>query len=248
MIEKLCILGSEVEPCFEGSQIKAFSLTDSELENFKATMFSMIQELKDALNKGGSKETMNEENEKQLPVEEEVPTPDSEFEKKKEEEEKDEKNPEDTGNEPEEEDDKKKKSYSLDEIPEYVSLKADYDNLQTKYSALEQSNQTLNDELQTLREFKQAAERKEKQSMVDSFYMLSDEDKKDVVDHIDEYSLEQIEGKLAIVCVRNKVDFKLADEKNEENNGQQFMFSLQNQNTETDDDAPAWVKAVRQNS
>ena len=53
---------------------------------------------------------------------------------------------------------------------------------------------------------------------------------------------------MAIVCVRNKVDFKLADEKNEENNGQQFMFSLQNQNTETDDDAPAWVKAVRQNS
>lgn len=246
LIEKLCILGSEVEPCFEGSQIKAFSLTDSELENFKATMFSMIQELKDALNKGGSEETMNNENEKQLPVEEEVPTPSPEFEKK--EEEKDEKNPEDTGNEPEEEDDKKKKSYSLDEIPEYISLKADYDNLQTKYSALEQSNQTLSDELQTLREFKQAAERKEKQSMVDSFYMLSDEDKKDVVDHIDEYSLEQIEGKLAIVCVRNKVDFKLADEKNEENNGQQFMFSLQNQNTETDDDAPAWVKAVRQNS
>ena len=81
--------------------------------------------------------------------------------------------------------------------------------------------------------------------MVDSFYMLSDEDKKDVIDHSDEYSLEQIEGKLAIVCVRNKVDFKLADEKNEESNGQQFMFSLQNKNDDTEDDVPEWVKAVR---
>ena len=50
IISKLCILGENVEPCFEGSQIKAeFSFE----EGFKNTWFSMIQEVKELLNKGG---------------------------------------------------------------------------------------------------------------------------------------------------------------------------------------------------
>ena len=37
---------------------------------------------------------------------------------------------------------------------------------------------------------------KEKESMINSFYMLSDEDKKDVVENIDKYSIDDIEAKL----------------------------------------------------
>jgi hypothetical protein len=37
--------------------------------------------------------------------------------------------------------------------------------------------------------------------------MLSDEQKKDCVDNIDTYSLDEIEAKLSVICVRNKVSF-----------------------------------------
>ena len=51
IISKLCILGENVEPCFEGSQIRAeFSFE----EGFKEKLFSMIEEVKELLlNKEG---------------------------------------------------------------------------------------------------------------------------------------------------------------------------------------------------
>ena len=107
----------------------------------------------------------------------------------------------------------------------------------------------MKSELESLRTFKLAAERKDKEKMIADFYMLSDEDKKDVVDHIDSYSLDDIEAKLSIICVRNRVDFKLADEQQANNPTQQFMLNLQNEQTHVDeDDVPAWVKLVRQAS
>lgn len=56
LIEKLCILGENVEPCFEGAQFKTeFSLENNpEFQEFKRTMFSMITELQNTLNEGGS--------------------------------------------------------------------------------------------------------------------------------------------------------------------------------------------------
>lgn len=271
LIEKLCILGSEVEPCFEGSQITSFSLTRPEFTEFKATLFSMINELKDALSKGGSETTM--ENEKNTQVNEET-TPATDFEKKKDgEEQKEEKkggNPEETKEEKknnDNEDEKKKKkeedyacgggsggsdekkkkekNYELSDIAEYVALQLQYSELQSKYEALEREHQTLTEEATELRSFKLAANRKEKEAMVASFYMLSDEDKKDVVDHLDTYSLDDIEAKLSIICVRNKVNFNSLEEENKST--QQYMFNLQNESND-DDDAPAWVKSVRQHS
>ena len=254
LIEKLCILGEDVEPCFEGAQIKSFSLTSSEFEEFKSTMFSMINELKDTLSKGGSEETMDKDNGVLNPeVEEETNV---EFEKKKPEDEEEQKKTEDTSTEedskPEddkskeedpEDEEKKKKSYSLDEIPEYVELKSNYEALQTQYAALEQEKQDLDAEVQTLRGFKLSADRKSKEDMINSFFMLSDEDKKDVVDHIDTYSLDDIEAKLSIICVRNKVDFKLGQDEEEDPNPE-MLFNL-NDPINNNDSAPAWVKAVR---
>ena len=246
LIEKLCILGSDVEPCFEGAQIKSFSLTSTEFEEFKATMFSMINELKETL-QGGSKETMDNEKDAIIPGAENEST--SEFEKKKnpEEEEKESADTKEQNNEEEKDEDKKdKKKYNLEEIPEYVNLQSDYNDLQTKYSTLEKQNQTMVEELNQLRSFKLAAERKDKEAMVASFYMLSDDDKKDVVDNLDKYSLDEIEGKLAIICVRNKVNFNLEDE---DTSKQQYTLNLNNiDTTEDDSNIPAWVKAVRQNS
>ena len=41
--------------------------------------------------------------------------------------------------------------------------------------------------------------------------MLSDEDKKDVIDNKANYTVEDIEEKLSVICFRKKVNFELED-------------------------------------
>lgn len=222
IISKLCILGQDYEPCFEGAQITKvqFSLGDS----FKDELFSMINQIKELLNEGG------------VAVDNEVIT------------EVVENDPENTQNfaeklcpecgkpidececEPEEED--KKDKYNLNEIPEYMELSEKYNTLQSQYNALES-------EINSLREFKAAADKKEKEALINSFYMLSEDDKRDVVENIDNYSLDEIEAKLSIICVRNKVSFNLEEEKKED----VVVYSV-SQDVE-DEAVPAWVKAMR---
>lgn len=241
LIEKLCILGENYEPCFEGAQIqKSFSL-EEDMNEFKTTLFSMIQELKEALNKGGSNQVMNNK---------EIQETETEFKKDSEDkkEEEQQKESEVKSNEDKEEDkkkkppmnnacgDDKKKKYNLEEVVEYTELKKQYDELQQKFTTLETENAGL-------REFRTNAERKEKQDMIDSFYMLSDEDKKDVVANIDNYSLDDIEGKLSIICVRNKINLS---EKNEEESPT-TNFTLDLDSNMNNDTTPAWIKAVIQN-
>ena len=227
LIEKLCILGQNVEPCFEGAQIKEhFSLATDAFEDFKTRTFALIEQLESAL-QGGLKSPM-EDNKNLVTPEQEPETQDPalNYEKKEEEE-------------------KKEKKYNLEEVTEYAELKAQYDELQAqmtelqnKYSALEATNNELS-------QYKAVAEKKEKEAMVDSFYMLSEEDKKDVVDHLDEYSLEDIESKLAVICFKKKVSYVQEGEE-EEKSTPATTFSLEQAAIEADD-APAWIKAVRAN-
>ena len=136
---------------------------------------------------------------------------------------------------------KKKTKYTLEEIPEYIELASKYSELETKYNTLVEENTQLKAEMQPLVQFKLAAEKKEKQAMIDTFYMLSDEDKKDVIDNIDTYSLEDIEAKLSIICVRNKVSFNLDDDKKEAQ--APTVYNLGGDLIE-DSSTPAWVKAA----
>nr|DAG20859.1 MAG TPA: Homeobox associated leucine zipper [Caudoviricetes sp.] len=248
LIEKLCILGESVEPCFEGAQFKTeFSLES--MEEFRTTMFSMLTELQETLNKGGSHETMDE-NKKTLGNPE-----DPNFEAKKKPEDEDKKNPEGNpapeDNKPKDGDNKPadnnkeepKKKYNLDEVTEYTELLGKYEALQGEFEALKKEKGNLETEVTSLREFKVAADRKEKQNMINGFYMLNDEDKKDVVEHIDTYSLDDIEAKLSILCVRNKVSFNLDNEDKKDDNQPKGLFNLENQ---ADDNVPEWIKAVRE--
>lgn len=248
LIEKLCILGESVEPCFEGAQFKTeFSLES--MEEFRTTMFSMLTELQETLNKGGSHETMDE-NKKTLGNPE-----DPNFEAKKKPEDEDKKNPEGNpapeDNKPKDGDNKPadnnkeepKKKYNLDEVTEYTELLGKYETLQGEFEALKKEKGNLETEVTSLREFKVAADRKEKQNMINGFYMLNDEDKKDVVEHIDTYSLDDIEAKLSILCVRNKVSFNLDNEDKKDDNQPKGLFNLENQ---ADDNVPEWIKAVRE--
>ena len=142
----------------------------------------------------------------------------------------------------------KKKKYSLDEIPEYTELQTQFSDLQakfseleTKYNALVSENESLKNDNATLTEFKNQSERKEKEEMINSFYMLSDEDKKDVIENIDTYSLNDIEAKLSIICVRNKVSFDLDENKNHQD---PTTYNLNGNDNDDDADTPAWIKAV----
>lgn len=242
LIEKLCILGESVEPCFEGAQFKTeFSLEN--MEQFKTTMFSMLNELQEILNKGGSQDIMDENEKLGTPED-----PNFEEGKKKLQDENPEGSPAPEDNKPKDgekpEDgnkDEPKKKYNLDDVTEYAELLIKYETLQGEYETLQQEKSDLETEVTSLREFKLSADRKEKQNMIDSFFMLNDEDKKDVVEHIDTYSLDDIEAKLSIICVRNKVDFNLdKDEKHDQPKG---LFNLENP---ADDNVPEWIKAVRE--
>ena len=73
--------------------------------------------------------------------------------------------------------------------------------------------------------------------------MLSDEDKKEVIENKAQYSLDDIEAKLSVICVRKKVNFNLDDESEvvEAEENPVTTFNLDTDTTST----PAWVSAVR---
>lgn len=190
---------------------------------------------------------------------EEVEAYEAEFKKSKEEKKEEEDNKEDPESEekdPEDEDEKKKKKdkYNLEEVVEYQELLEKYsaleskieelnvelENLKTVNNSLTEEKESLTEQLNTLNEFKLKIDREKKQELIDSFYMLSDDLKKDCVDNIDTYSLDDIEAKLSVICVRNKVSFDL--DKPEEK--KEVVFNLDSVD-DSYDDIPAWVQRVQ---
>lgn len=269
IISKLCILGEDTEPCFEGSQITKvqFSFED----DFKTQLFSMINEIKNILNEGGApmdektpivqdndiivadpvveEPAVAEEPEVADPVIEEPETAPAVEEPKA-----DPVVEEPAIVEPEVEPvfeetcpecgkpvaececgKDKPAQYNLDEIPEYIELRNNYEALTNDYNNV----CAMRDELI---EFKNGIIKEQKQTMINSFYMLSDDDKKDVIDNIDTYSLEDIEAKLSIICVRNKVSFSLDDDNKD---SEPVVVNLDGSYSE--DVTPAWIKAIQNN-
>lgn len=133
-----------------------------------------------------------------------------------------------------------KDTYNLEEIEEYQTLKNEYSILEANYNDIKKEKENLENELNTLREFKLSVEKEEKEAMINSFYMLSDEDKADVIENINKYSLDEIEAKLSVICVRNKVNFSA----NEQQDNEGLTFNLNNNEQDDNPDMPAWVKAV----
>ncbi len=243
IFSKLCILGEDVEPCFEGSSITApnVSSTFTKLDaDFRNTLYSMMQDLKNlnfALQGGKEMDENTEVQEIQNENAPELdPAPvlenteqDLNF-SKTEEGNAEEKEPEEQESKLEEDD--KEKEYSL--------LKQQYAELNDKYTQLqgiEEKYNSLLAEYDSLIAFKKKVEDAEKDKLIDSFYMLSDEDKADVIKNKSDYTLEEIESKLSVICVRKKVNFAQEDNKNI-NPESAILFTL----TE-EDNVPAWVKA-----
>lgn len=228
MFSKLCILGDDVEPCFEGA-----SVTSPDFANgveFTRTLYSMIRELQDAIGNregglnmpedfvvtsdGEQIETVEEAVEVEAPTDVETvetqtePEPEVEetvaedgdaekdFVEKKKEETSEASDSEDEKDEDDAEDDEA----IVDSKKKRCSLESDDD----KFAAIEA-------ELEELRAFKRSVESKEKDALINKYHMLSEEEKAEVVAHKDEYTLEQIDEKLALIYVRNNVDFSTVD-------------------------------------
>ena len=141
----------------------------------------------------------------------------------------------------------------MEEVAEYVELQSRYaalesahTTLQTSFSALETNfnalkleNENLLKEIEPLAQFKKDCDKKEKKAMIDRFYMLSEDDKKDVLENIDNYSLDDIEARLSVICVRKKVSFSVEPEQNP------VSYSFNTSGDSSDDEStPAWVKAA----
>ncbi len=314
IISKLCILGVNNEPCFEGAQITAPIIQFAFEDGFKEQLFSMMNELKEYLNKGGKEvftrypveigdalwtalyshikgdysiEGVYEDGEQKFAVlvadenyyrldfslleSNEVefaaeaialegyeaseepqfdPVKVAEYAaaSEKEDEDEEEKCPEcgkplsECECEDKEKEEDKKDKYVLDEIQEYVELSAQYSVLEGELNEARQTIESLNAQIDELTNFKLGVEKVEKQKMIDSFYMLSDEDKKDIITNIDNYSLEDIEAKLSVICVRNKVSFSLEDDNKDVG---PTSFSLNADTLNEDTGVPAWILALR---
>ena len=292
IFSKLCILGEDVEPCFEGSSITApeVSKTFTKMDdNFKKTLYAMMQDLKFAL-EGGQKMIIDEaetkvtesevveteaeitaeetsieteatvEEETILETEENSEDKDTEdqsvlaendnsiedqssqenFTKaddKDEEEESKDANDSKEDSESEEDDEdkeykcgengKKEKSYSLLET-ELAETKAAYADLEQKY--------------QVLVEFKKQIDNEKKDALINSFYMLSDEDKADVIENKSNYSLDEIESKLSVICVRKRVNFDLEDTSKKEEVVENVTTYNMN---DVEPTTPAWIAAIK---
>lgn len=236
---KLCILGDDVEPCFEGASISAakdYNLMDN---NFRMTLFSMIEDMKkikegseksmeSELNAGAITETVETQ-----PVQEGASLENTEAAAAQEVEnlgnpnestqENNEEGVENNGNENQ-------------EVP--ITESEEYQLLLSKYSALEEENATLKAQNADLLSFKSQVENEKKDELINSFYMLSDEDKKDVIDNKTKYSYDEIEAKLSVICVRNKVSFA------QEDNDTRKEPVVYNLNGQAEESVPAWLKAI----
>lgn len=272
IFSKLCILGDDVEPCFEGASVTKpeVSKTFTKVDNtFKKTLYTMMQELKFALEGGqdnmdiDNKDAVAEEELKDTPAVEEQEVKEestaaeevqdsteaqsdaeSEFkcqsdkktktkcesEDDKEDDDSDKKdNGEDDKKEDKEDDGKKAKSKN--------SLEQDYEELKSKFEKLEE-------DYKVLVKFKEEIDNEKKDELINSFYMLSDEDKAEVRENKSKYSLEDIEAKLSVICVRKKVNFDSEDSSKNDKTVEKDVvttFNLQDDGSSV----PAFISALR---
>ena len=336
IFSKLCILGEDVEPCFEGASVTAPEVSTSFTkidDDFKNTLYTMMQDLKFALEGGKNmdmeqnlvveetiEEVVTENNEEVVeteetpatefdslvrntepvaeevaetveenPAEEEVveeetvEEPEVEVEEvveeeiseeenltdddnseqsitaeteecieatlssqenfaKSDDEEKDE-DKEDTDEESNDEEtntdeDKDDKDDEEDEKKKYSLLEESYNTLQAEYAE-------LNSKYEALVEFKNQVDNEKKDALINSFYMLSDEDKQEVIENKANYSLDDIEAKLSVICVRKKVNFDLDDTSKNDNTVEEenvMTYSLSGNDMAS---TPAWITALK---
>lgn len=231
IFSKLCILGDDVEPCFEGASIapKAYNL------DFQKTLFSMIKDLQEMKSEGRANSMnteINENNDLNASVNIAEPATATTFTENIE------NNQENLGKTNQEESPKNENTITAEQFSllsqEYEDLKNKNAELQEKYSKLEQ-------DYSELLTFKKNVENEKKDELIKSFYMLSNEDKKDVMENKEKYSLDEIEAKLSVICFRKKINFASEKEEPEGEPAAPVTYSLE----DATEDVPAWLNSIR---
>ena len=100
----------------------------------------------------------------------------------------------------------------------------------------------LDKKVQNAQKAAKVAEEKAKEDMINSFYMLSEEDKAEVIANKANFSLEDIEAKLSVICVRKKVNFDLEESSKNEDNTETPITTFNV--GDSHDATPAWLRAV----
>ena len=274
IFSKLCILGEDVEPCFEGSSVTApkvsasFTKVDS---NFRQTLFTMMQDLKTALEGGQQMIDAIDENVVVEPVTEPVAEPtenaDPSFAASQE------SVTEPVAEEPVAEPVVEEPVVEFTEEPaveapevetsfeapeaepapsfeelyntltaQYTTLQASFDALQADYSALQERYGALETAHAVLVEFKRQSDDAKKDEMISKFHMLSDDDKADVIANKANLTVEDIEEKLSVICFRKKVNFELEDTSKFNNKTEQPAVTFNVSNLGAS--KPDWLIAV----
>ena len=260
---KLCILGDDVEPCFEGASVTSPEVSKNFAQGteFQQTLFTMMNDLQTALNsKGGL--NMSDENvnlseevvetaeipteefalEEEQVVEEVAPAePAAEFEDNTETTEEVVEEAANEESEPEEftQEEVDNKAETLEEET------TQFTRTEEEYAALVNENESLRAEIEELRQFKLNIETERKDKLIASYHMLSDEDKADVIAHKSEYTFDEIKAKLAVIYVEKNVNFDMIDgqEEAEVEELPPMTFSLDEEASES---VPAFLEALRQ--
>lgn len=258
IFSKLCILGEDVEPCFEGASITKAQNNFSKMDDsFKTTLFSMIEDLKGVIEGGSKMEDKKELLTEEATEVEVLEEPVVDFKKEEEKEEKEAK--EEKAESPKEEQDEKEEEPAKEDSEEekkktkhaacgedeqkkkYELLEEEYTALKTQFAAIEAELNELKEANKALSEFKLAVEEEKKDALIASFYMLSEDDKEDVITNKSKYSLEDIEAKLSIMCVRKKVSFAEEEDNEDTKADAALLYTVEN----SGESVPAYVSALR---
>ena len=270
IFSKLCILGDDIEPCFEGASITAPNVSASFTkvdDDFRQTLFTMMQDLKTALEGGQQMIDAIVDNVIEEPVTEPIDNTDPSFAASQE--------PVvegapvvdgDPKTEPVVEDPEAKPITDPEPVvvpepiePEaapapsieeqFTALQQELEAERAEHSALAEQYALLQSQYNTLEaahaelvEFKRQSDDAKKDEMIGKFYMLSDEDKADVISNKANYTVEDIEEKLSVICFRKKVNFELENNSKNDNKIEQpaVTFNMSN----LGGSKPAWLQAV----
>lgn len=228
LFSKLCILGEDVEPCFEGAKITSFS----NCSQFKTSLFTLMQEYKTILEGGSQKMEKNIQEEMDNSVQENLEENHNLIE----------------GEENSEIATEEAIVENIEEpVPEVVEEEPvpeiDYSAIQTELENLKAEYALIKEERDSLLAFKNEIIEARKDELIDKFSMLSDEDKAEVVVNKTNYSLEEIESKLSVICFRKKVSFS-EPEANEVEEHVEELPAIQFTHVNNTADAPGWLSAV----
>ena len=258
---KLCMLGDDVEPCFEGASVtpSKYNLSDDFKEEIRTMMkqFSLALEggkemdnveqtvVNDAVETTETSTEFTEVQETPADAATEPttdPAPESFVKKedddeKKEEGKKEEEAPSSDEGGKESSDDGEKKDDEEDKKKKYELLETEFSRLQSEIEGLNAKINALETEKTELLAFKLGVENKQKDELIAKFTTLTDEEKADIIANKEQYTLSDIESKLSILYCRKAMEAAAKEE--EEDKEPITTFNL------TEVNEPDWIKAVK---